>query len=131
MQNFVINFIKPEKISKEIEIVAKVVKFPQTWSHCAWPSQNIRLKIYSKKSLEWNVALFSSSQKECDALLKVSFFVCILFEFFSPLPGQPDWAIYYTLGNFSKPVVIIILPKSPIFRGNFCKDVKIVHFLVE
>ena len=39
----------------------------------------------------------------------------------------PDWAIYCTLGNFSKPEATIILPKLPTFLGNFCKDVKILH----
>ena len=37
-------------------------------------------------------------------------------------PVWPDWAIYCTLGNFSKPVATIILPKSPTFLGNFCKS---------
>ena len=31
----------------------------------------------------------------------------------------PDWSIYCTLGDFSKPVEIIILPKMSIFKGNF------------
>ena len=42
---------------------------------------------------------------------------------------RPDWAIYWTLGNFSKPVATNSLPKSPTFLGNFCKGVKIIHFL--
>ena len=33
----------------------------------------------------------------------------------------PDWAIYCTLGNFSKPVATIILPKSPTFKALFVK----------
>ena len=32
----------------------------------------------------------------------------------------PDWEIYWTLGNFSKPLETINLPKSPTFLGNFC-----------
>ena len=43
----------------------------------------------------------------------------------------PDSAIYWTLGNFSKPVATISLPKSPTFLGNFCKGVKISHFSSE
>ena len=43
----------------------------------------------------------------------------------------PDWVIYCTLGSFSKPVVIIIFPTSPIFKGNFIKGVKIFLFVVE
>ena len=42
-------------------------------------------------------------------------------------PVWPEWAIYWTLGNFSKPVATIIFPKSPTFLGNFYKDVKIFH----
>ena len=43
----------------------------------------------------------------------------------------PDWAIYWTSGNFLKPLATINLPKSHTFLGNFCKDVKIYHFLVK
>ena len=39
----------------------------------------------------------------------------------------PDLAIYWTLGNFSKPVAIISLSKSLTFLGNFCEGVKIVQ----
>ena len=44
------------------------------------------------------------------------------------LPVWPDWAIYWTLGNFSKPFATINLPKSPTFLGNFCKAANIIHF---
>ena len=40
----------------------------------------------------------------------------------------PDWAIYWTLGNFSKPIATINLPKSPTLLGNFCKGIKIFNF---
>ena len=39
----------------------------------------------------------------------------------------PDWAIYFTLGNFSKPVARIIFPKLPTFSVNFCNGVIILH----
>ena len=39
----------------------------------------------------------------------------------------PDWAIYCTLDNFSKPVATIILPNLSTFLGNSCKSVKIFH----
>ena len=42
-----------------------------------------------------------------------------------------DWAIYWTLGKFLKPLSTINLPKSPTFLGNFCKGVKIIHFSSE
>ena len=60
---------------------------------------------------------------------------CILFR--SPLHALfkgclwavwPDWAIYWTLDNFLKPLATINLPKSPTFLGNFWKVVKICHF---
>ena len=38
-------------------------------------------------------------------------------------------AIYWTLGNFLKPLAIINLPKSPTFLGNFCKGVKIFFLM--
>ena len=43
----------------------------------------------------------------------------------------PDWAIYWTLGNFFKPLATINLPQSPTFLGNFCKGVKSIIFLVK
>ena len=42
----------------------------------------------------------------------------------------PYWAIFCTLGNYSKLVATIILTKLPIF-GNFCKGVKVIHFSSE
>ena len=39
--------------------------------------------------------------------------------------------VYWTLGNFLKPLVSINLPKSPTFLGIFCKGVKIYHFSSE
>ena len=44
---------------------------------------------------------------------------------------SPDSAIYFTLGNFLKPVATIILPKSPIFLGNFGEGGKIFHYSTE
>ena len=43
----------------------------------------------------------------------------------------PYWAIYWTLGNFLKPLATINLPESPTFLCNFCKGVKICHFSSE
>ena len=43
----------------------------------------------------------------------------------------PDWAIYWTLGNFLKPLATNLLSKSSTFLGNFCKDVEIYHFSSE
>ena len=35
----------------------------------------------------------------------------------------PDWSIYCTLGNFSKPLATIILPKSPTFFVHFYNEI--------
>ena len=43
----------------------------------------------------------------------------------------PDLAIFWTLGNFLKPLATINLPKSPTFLGNFCNGIKIYHFSSE
>ena len=40
----------------------------------------------------------------------------------------PDWDIYWTLGDFLKPLATINLPKSTTLFGNFCKGIKIYHF---
>ena len=37
----------------------------------------------------------------------------------SSLSVWPDWVIYWTLGNFLKPLATINLSKSPTFLGNF------------
>ena len=46
-------------------------------------------------------------------------------------PVWPDWAIYWTLGNFLKPLATINLHQSLPFLGNFCKGIKIIHFSSE
>ena len=46
------------------------------------------------------------------------------------LPVWPDCSIYWTLGNFSKPLATFNLQKST-FIGNFCKGVKIFNFSSE
>ena len=38
---------------------------------------------------------------------------------------------FCNLGNHSKPVATINLPKSPTFLGNLCQGVKIIHFSSE
>ena len=46
-------------------------------------------------------------------------------------PVWPDWVIYCTLGNFSKHVATINLPKLLSLLSNFCKGIKIFHFSSE
>ena len=46
---------------------------------------------------------------------------------FNRLSVWPHWAIYWTLGNFLKPLATIYLPKSSTFLGNFWTGVKIYH----
>ena len=48
-----------------------------------------------------------------------------------PLAVWPDWAIYWTLGEFLNTLATINLSKSPTFLGNFCKHVEIFHFTRE
>ena len=36
---------------------------------------------------------------------------------------RPDWAIYWTLGNFSEHLAKINLPKCSAFLGNFCSEI--------
>ena len=43
----------------------------------------------------------------------------------------PDWAIFCSLCNFSKPLATINLPKSLTFLSNFSKGIKIYHFSCE
>ena len=43
----------------------------------------------------------------------------------------PDWAIFWTLDNFLKPLAAINLPQSSPFLGNYCKGVIIIHFSSE
>ena len=46
-------------------------------------------------------------------------------------PVWPDWAIYWLLDKFLKPLAAMNLSKSLAFLGNFCKDVKICQFSSE
>ena len=53
-----------------------------------------------------------------------------LFNFVPP-PVRPDWAIYWTLSSFSKPLATFSLPKYLTILGNFCKGVKNFNFTIE
>ena len=57
--------------------------------------------------------------------ITVNSFLTMLIEAVSSPPVWPDWALYWTLGNFLKPLATMNLSKSPTFLGNFCKGVKI------
>ena len=50
---------------------------------------------------------------------------------FHLLPVWPGWAIYWTLGNFSKPVATLTLLKCPLFFVNLCKGFKSFNFSSE
>ena len=60
-------------------------------------------------------------------------FSCFMVTFLNgpSLAVWPDWAIFWTLGKFLKPLATINLPKSPTFLDNFCKGVQIYHFSSE
>ena len=49
----------------------------------------------------------------------------------APSAVWPDWAIYWTLGHFLKPMATINLPKSHKFLGIFVKVSKTLIFLVK
>ena len=56
----------------------------------------------------------------------------IPFEIYLSSPNSVTrLGIFWTLGNFLKPLVTINLSKSLTFLGNFCKGVKIYHFSSE
>ena len=64
----------------------------------------------------------------CLKLVEAEYLRQKMFLLLQLLPVRTDWAIYWTLGNFSKPLATNNLPKSPTFLGNFCKEVKIFNF---
>ena len=51
-----------------------------------------------------------------------------IFKASSSHPVWPDWAIYWTLGNFLKHLATVNLPKFPTLLSISCKGVKIHHF---
>ena len=61
-------------------------------------------------------------------LIQRQFITCYSFQQSESQPAWPDWAIYWTLGNFLKPLSTINLHKSPTFLGNFCKGVQNLSF---
>ena len=67
----------------------------------------------------------------CSCHFPSSVFPTYLCSFCLLQPVWPDWAIYWTLGKFLKPLATIYLPKSPTFLGKFWKGVKIYHFSSE
>ena len=70
------------------------------------------VRIFKIRHSTENLATFWGTNSDCQAV-------------------WPDWAIYWTLGKFLKPLATINLPKSPTFLGIFCKVVKIFHFPVK
>ena len=81
-----------------------------------WPDLATVVKYYKSLVNFWS-GLFSICQNYVTTLA-----------IFMQLAVWPDWAIYWTLGNFSKSLATINKPKSPTFLGNFCKGVKIINF---
>ena len=90
------------------------------------------------------IILFRCSKNlECGDLCLLSFFLSLslflsqyLFlsralSFITHIQCDQIGAIYCTMGNFSKPLATIILPKSPTFLGNLCKDIKAFFFPVK
>ena len=83
-----------------------------------------QLCILWRLSILWVVLIILLLQASCipNEPKRLFLFRCVKQEVW------PDWAIYCTLDNFSKPAETIILPKLPTVVGNFRKVVKIFHF---
>ena len=143
-------------MAKDVFIFTKVAKFRQIWSHCLrsvgrereqrWLRMNLdenRRKFPLNLSLQVEMLQVGNDFAEKEPfhltnhndvhLHKCANFVKLprVRTHYHVGPVWPDWAIYWTLGNFSKPLAIINLPKSPTFLGNFCKGVKSFLCLVK
>ena len=55
----------------------------------------------------------------------------LIQSYYWPQPVRPNWSIYWTLGNFLKPLATIDSPKSPILSGIFVKVSLSIIFLVK
>ena len=93
-----------------IKILGRVFKCDSTFSQ----SQFIRNESFAV--LAWIVAVHK--------IQSAAALPTLLYN----LSVWPDWAIYYTLVNFLKPLATINLFKLPTFLGNFCKGVKAFNF---
>ena len=72
----------------------------------------------------------SSGKPVTSLYLKTS--PCSVFSDSALTPSQCDQiGRFFTLGNHSKLVATIILPKLPKLLDNFCKGVKIINFSSE
>ena len=91
----------------------------------------VNVKLFVTKEV-WLLFCFQEIAAEASsAYLLKTFFRMERTPFSCKRPVWPDLAIYWTLGNFLKPLAAISLPKSPTVLGNFCKGVKICHFSSE
>ena len=75
-------------------------------------TEGMRLELIQRISMTWG--------KNAETFSRPNQLFCTDW-----LPVWPDWAIYWTLGNFLKRLATINLPKPPAFLGIFCKSVKI------
>ena len=81
--------------------------------------------------IKFNLQTYNETECSIKIEPKTSFVFYFMMFRCSNLEVWPDWAIYWTFGHFSKPLGILILPKTPTFLGNFCKGVKIFNFSSE
>ena len=100
--------------------------FPLSLSRWKWRKRlfnlfklTVTLKVWRKRGREGGRQLSSNGKTSNGILIS------------GCPPVWPYWAIYCTLGNFTKSVPAIHLPKSPTFLGNVCKGVKIINFSSE
>ena len=103
---FTLNYTK-ERNSTCFNFVLNLVRTRFVFVACAWKMLKLltHLNLLNKKYNSFNTSL-------------VSVLMWTVW---------PDWAIYWTLGTFSKPLASINLPKAPTFLANFCKCIKIIH----
>ena len=62
---------------------------------------------------------------------KLTFLTPRFWLLLQPVCSVTRFGVFWTLGNFLKPLATITLPRSCTFLGNFCKGAKIYHFSSE
>ena len=113
---------QPIEIAIKKLFLQQIVVFNIAHSH-------ILFSLFSPWQDSWNKQMFNIFFKKINHSFKSTMSQCRFPLHWSTLcTVWLDWAIYWTLGNFSNHVATIILPKLPTFKGNFCKGVQNLSF---
>ena len=99
------------------------------WKGDLWFSYSLSDLVRHPFAFVRDVSRFSKNKIYARRLGSINFKLFHHYHLHEPV--WPDWAIYWTLGNFLKPLATIILPKSPTFLGIFFTCVKIYHLSSE